>query len=70
MSKHITESKPNSIEYRIERNTRYVSYKGRYNCEVFVNGHFATSASGDTASQAKQYAEIQVARWQRTGKFI
>lgn len=59
--------KAQKIEYRIERNSRMQSYKGRWNCEVLVNGSYAGDAQGDTASAAKAAAERKVAAWQKDG---
>lgn len=52
------------IEYKIERNRRMESYKGRYNCEVLIDGDYAFDAQGDTASAAKRAAERKVRQWQ------
>lgn len=52
------------ITYTIERNRRFESYKGRYNCEAMVDGSYLLDAQGDTASEAKRAAERKVAQWQ------
>jgi hypothetical protein len=57
-----------SVEYKLERNGRMASYKGRYNCEILLNGSYAGDAQGDTASEAKRAAERKVAAWVRDGK--
>lgn len=59
-----------TITFTIERNTRFASYKGRYNCEVFVNGHFWADAQGDTASEAKRGAENRVRLAERAGRLV
>jgi hypothetical protein len=53
-------TKADTITYHIERNRRYESYKGLYNCEVKVNGSYFVDAQGDTATQARRNAEIKV----------
>lgn len=52
------------IEYKVQRNTRMQSYKGRFNCEVFLDGSFAFDAQGDSAREAKAGAERKVKNWQ------
>lgn len=58
------------IEYRTERNTRMASYKGRYNCEIFINGKFAGDAQGDTAGEATHLAKIKFQGWVKKGAVI
>lgn len=55
------------IEYKTERNTRMVSYKGRYNCEILVNGSYAGDAQGDTAAAAEAAAQRKAAAWLADG---
>ena len=57
-----------TITYTTKRNTRMQSYKGKFNCEIFIDNHFSGDAQGDTAQEAKRYAESKVKGWQRAGK--
>lgn len=53
-----------TIEYRYERNTRMATYKGRYNCEILIDGHFAFDGQGDTQAEAKRNADVKLRQWQ------
>ncbi len=59
-----------TIELRTERNTRMQSYKGKWNCEIFINGTFAGDAQGDTSAQARNYADAKVRGWERDGLVV
>lgn len=59
-----------TIEYRIERTTRKESYKGKFNCEIFINGSYAGDRQGDTAQGAKALAESAVRGWVKQGTVI
>lgn len=59
-----------TIEYRIERNRRMESYKGKYNCEILINKSYMGDAQGDTASEAKRRAELKVREWTQKGVIV
>lgn len=51
-----------TITYEVKRNTRFVSEKGRYNCEAFEGKHYLCDAPGDTAREARAACERRVAQ--------
>jgi hypothetical protein len=62
--------KASTVEYRVERNTRFASEKGRYNCEVFVDGAYFVDAPGDSAGEARRSAARKVDQAVKAGRLV
>lgn len=56
-------SKATVVKFVTKRNTRMVSYKGKFNCEALDNGkYFICDGQGDTAEEAERICKANLAR--------
>lgn len=56
------------ITYTTTRNTRFVSEKGKYNCEALNGKSFICDAQGDTAKEALANCERRIAQMVKKGQ--